>query len=50
MRPLFCKCGKHAALLGNLAGRYLDIALERGRDSMAIYDPAVATILALPEF
>ncbi len=50
LRPLFRKRGRNAVLLGDLVGGYLDIALERGRDSMAIYDPDAATVLALPEF
>ena len=49
LRSLFRKRGRNAALLGDLAGGFLDIALEQGRDSMAIYDPVAAAVLALPE-
>ncbi|MDE0112887.1 MAG: nucleoside hydrolase [Albidovulum sp.] len=40
--------GRNAALLADLARGYLDIGLERGRDSMAIYDPVAAVALARP--
>ncbi len=40
--------GQNAALLADLAGGYLDIALERGMESMAIYDPVAAVALACP--
>ena len=36
-------------LTGDLLGGYLDIALERGRPGMAIYDPLAALALAAPE-
>ncbi|MDJ0631344.1 MAG: nucleoside hydrolase [Rhodobacter sp.] len=36
-------------LTGDLLGGYLDIALERGRAGMAIYDPLAALALAAPE-
>ncbi len=36
-------------LTGDLLGGYLDIALERGRSSMAIYDPLAALALASPD-
>ena len=41
--------GRNAALLADLAGGYLDIGLERGRDSMAVYDPVAAVALACPD-
>lgn len=36
-------------LTGDLLGGYLDIAKERGRDRMAIYDPLAALAIARPE-
>ncbi|MEM6635825.1 MAG: hypothetical protein AAF667_08040 [Pseudomonadota bacterium] len=36
-------------LTGDLLGGYLDIALERGRSAMAIYDPVAALAIAVPE-
>lgn len=36
-------------LTGDLLGGYLDIALERGRSTMAIYDPIAALAIAVPE-
>lgn len=36
-------------LTGDLLGGYLDIALERGRSCMAIYDPLAALALAKPD-
>ncbi len=36
-------------LLADLLGGYLDIALSRGRQEMAIYDPLAALSLACPE-
>ncbi|MCY4166659.1 MAG: nucleoside hydrolase [Rhodobacter sp.] len=36
-------------LTNDLLGGYLDIALERGRDGMAIYDPLAAMAVAAPE-
>ena len=41
--------GPHAALLADLLGGYLDIALERGRASMALYDPVAAAAWLRPE-
>jgi len=37
------------ALLADLLGGFLDIALSRGRDCMAIYDPLAALALARPD-
>ena len=37
------------ALIADLLGGYLDIALERGRSSMAIYDPVAALAVIAPE-
>ncbi len=50
LRALLRVRGRNAALLGDLAGGYLDIALERGRESMAIYDPVAVVALARPEY
>ena len=36
-------------LTGDLLGGYLDIALERGRSGMAIYDPLAALAIAAPD-
>ncbi len=36
-------------LTGDLLGGYLDIAVERGRPAMAIYDPLAALALAAPD-
>ncbi|NDR58473.1 nucleoside hydrolase [Aliiruegeria sabulilitoris] len=38
-----------SALLRDLLGGYLDIALSRGRPAMALYDPVAAALLAAPE-
>lgn len=41
--------GPHAALLADLLGGYLDIALERGRPTMALYDPVAAAACVRPD-
>ena len=41
--------GPNAALLADLLGGYLDIALERGRPTMALYDPVAAAALVRPD-
>ncbi|MEM9049338.1 MAG: nucleoside hydrolase [Pseudomonadota bacterium] len=41
--------GPNAALMADLLGGYLDIALERGRPSMALYDPVAAAALIRPD-
>lgn len=41
--------GRRASLLADLLGGYLDIALHRGRTSMALYDPVAAAALAMPD-
>ncbi len=38
-----------ASLLADLLGGYLDIALERGRPSMALYDPVAAAAVLRPD-
>ena len=40
------ECGE---LLADLLGGYLDIALERGRGSMSLYDPVAAAALVRPD-
>ncbi len=37
-------------LTADLLGGYLDIALSRGRDAMAIYDPLAALAIAVPDY
>lgn len=39
----------HAALLTDLMGGYLDIALTRGRPSMGLYDPVAAVAVSHPD-
>ncbi|MEM9198775.1 MAG: nucleoside hydrolase [Pseudomonadota bacterium] len=41
--------GANSALMADLLGGYLDIALERGRPSMALYDPVAAVALIRPD-
>lgn len=41
--------GRNAALLADLLGGYLDIALERGRPTMALYDPVAAAAQLRPD-
>ena len=41
--------GASASLLRDLLGGYLDIALERGSQSMALYDPVAAAALIRPD-
>ncbi|MDF2234134.1 nucleoside hydrolase [Albimonas sp. CAU 1670] len=41
--------GPNADLLADLLGGYLDIALERGRETMALYDPVAAAAYARPD-
>lgn len=41
--------GDRAALLADLFGGYVDIALRRGRPAMALYDPAAAYAFCRPE-
>ena len=49
LQRLARSCGSNAALLADLAGGYLDIALERSRSTMAIYDPVAAVLVTNPE-
>lgn len=46
---LASRAGAQAALLASLLGGYLDIALSRGRPSMALYDPVAAVALVQPD-
>ncbi|SFH66612.1 nucleoside hydrolase [Albimonas pacifica] len=41
--------GPNAGLLADLLGGYLDIALERGRPTMALYDPIAAAAVLRPD-
>ncbi|SDX47930.1 purine nucleosidase [Albimonas donghaensis] len=41
--------GPLAPLLADLLGGYLDIALERGRETMALYDPVAAAAFLRPD-
>ncbi|TPW32961.1 nucleoside hydrolase [Pararhizobium mangrovi] len=41
--------GTNAALLADLLGGYVDIALSRGRSAMALYDPSAAFAFMCPE-
>ncbi|MFS8115007.1 nucleoside hydrolase [Rhizobium jaguaris] len=41
--------GKNAELLGDLLGGYVNIAVNRGRPAMALYDPTAAAIFIAPE-
>lgn len=47
--PLAAAGGRNAALLADLLGGFIDIALSRGRPAMALYDPAAAVAFACPE-
>lgn len=42
--------GKNQQLISDLLGGYLDIAIQRGRTSMAIYDPLAALSVAKSDF
>ena len=42
--------GRRERILADLAGGYLDIALDSGRRSMAVYDPVAAAALVAPEW
>jgi len=46
--PLRAAGGRNAALLADLLGGFIDIALTRGRPAMALYDPAAAVAFAHP--
>lgn len=46
--PIAGAGGGNAALLADLFGGFIDIALSRGRPAMALYDPAAAVAFAHP--
>lgn len=41
--------GKHANLLADLLAGYIRIAIDRGRDAMAVYDPTAAATIVDPD-
>lgn len=47
--PIRAAGGKNAALLADMTAGFINIALSRGRPSMALYDPAAAAVFARPE-
>ncbi|RWR30738.1 nucleoside hydrolase [Sinirhodobacter populi] len=47
--PIAGAGGANAALLADLFGGFIDIALSRGRPAMALYDPAAAVAFARPD-
>lgn len=46
--PIRAAGGKNAALLADMTAGFINIALSRGRPSMALYDPAAAAVFANP--
>lgn len=49
LRPLEASGTENGRVLADLCGAYVDIALERGREKMAVYDPCAAATLVIPE-
>lgn len=47
--PLRAAGGRNAALLADLFGGYIDIAVSRGRAEMALYDPTAAVAFVRPD-
>ncbi|WP_442773498.1 nucleoside hydrolase [Paenirhodobacter enshiensis] len=47
--PIARAGGRNAALLADLFGGFVDIALSRGRPAMALYDPAAAAVFMRPD-
>lgn len=41
--------GKNAALLADLTAGFIDIAIQRGRPAMTLFDPAAAVVFARPD-
>lgn len=41
--------GPRGTILADLAGAYVDIAIQRGRPAMALYDPTAAAAVVLPK-
>ncbi|POF28263.1 nucleoside hydrolase [Roseibium marinum] len=49
LRALEATGTQKGRVLADLCGAYVDIALERGREKMAVYDPCAAAALVIPE-
>ncbi|OLP46234.1 nucleoside hydrolase [Rhizobium oryziradicis] len=47
--PIRAAMGKNAALLADLTAGFINIAVSRGRDQMALYDPAAAVAFLRPD-
>ncbi|WP_165224864.1 nucleoside hydrolase [Affinirhizobium pseudoryzae] len=47
--PVRSAGGRNAGLIADMLGGFIDIAISRGRPSMALYDPAAAVAFAHPE-
>lgn len=47
--PIRAAGGKSAALLADMTGGFINIAISRGRAAMALYDPAAAVAFARPD-
>lgn len=47
--PIRTAGGKNAALLADMTAGFINIAISRGRSSMALYDPAAAAVFARPD-
>jgi purine nucleosidase len=47
--PIRAAGGRNAALLADLFGGFVDIAISRGRPAMALYDPAAAAAFVRPD-
>lgn len=47
--PIRLAGGRNAALLADMLAGYVDIAVSRGRPSMALYDPSAAVALVRPD-
>lgn len=47
--PIRAAGGKSAALLADMTGGFINIAISRGRAAMALYDPAAAVAFAHPD-
>lgn len=47
--PIRAATGKNAALLADLTAGFINIAVSRGRNQMALYDPAAAVAFVRPD-
>lgn len=47
--PIRTAGGKNAAMLADMTAGFINIAISRGRSSMALYDPAAAAVFAQPD-